>query len=361
MTNSHFLIDIPTNGESPISTIGQQRLYNQAQMILIVTNDAGGLANPTVILTMQSSVNGAVPGNDPAKSIWTVTNASPTSLATNLPFLDLDNAFFDRREEKTNIVTDINIGTFGSWVATNSRVQGKLPSSSGLYPTILYVADRRTNSPKQLCVVRVTNGQQLPANNNYGFTIATQNPLYTLGNYNTKTSSGTSVGTTNTAYTVPAALMCDAITILSSNWSDANSYNTFDTSSSSYDAIDNTINAALLTGAMPTTANTSTNFSGGVHNLTRFLQDWSGHTNWLNTSILRLWDSNMATNQYRVVPGSSGAVDPYYRPPTRKYSFNLNYLDPGKVPPGIPVALVPIRFAWGTPPPNTVSYTPTHN
>ena len=358
MTNSHFLIDMPTNGESPTSTIGQQRLYNQAQMILLVTNKPGDL-NPTVVLTMQSSVGGAVPGSDPSKSIWTVTNASAASLATNMPFLDLDNVFYDRREQKTNIVTEIDVGRFDTWSATNSRVQGKLPAASGLYPTILYVADLRTNSPKQLPVVRVTNGQKLPANNNYGFSIATKNPIYTVGNYNVQTSAGTATGTTNTTYTVPAALMADSITILSSNWSDANSYNTF-TTGGSYAAQETSINAAILVGAMPTTANTVTNFSGGVHNLTRFLQDWNSQNLWLNTSILRLWDSNMATNQYRIVPGT-GAVDPYYRPPNRKFSFDVNFLNPAKVPPGIPVALVPIRFSWGSPPPGVVTYTPDHN
>ena len=69
----------------------------------------------------------------------------------------------------------------------------------------------------------------------------------------------------------------------------------------------------------------------------------------------------MATNQFRNPYGWSGVANPYYNPPTRHYAFNLNYLNPAKVPPGIPTALVPIRFAWGVPPPGIITYTPPHN
>ena len=154
--------------------------------------------------------------------------------------------------------------------------------------------------------------------------------------------------------------MSDSLTVLSSHWTDAASFtSTYSTGNSLYTATDNnTINAAIITGTMPSTDITGTTFSGGVHNLPRLLEDWSSKNLWLNTSILRLWDSNMATNQFRNPYGFTPApVNGYYNPPTRHYSFDLNYLNPSKVPPGIPVALVPIRFAWVTPPPNTIAYT----
>src|SRR5487761_2164390 len=52
MTNSHFLIDVPPAKtiEDPTSAIGQQRLYNEAQIILLVTNAPSGTGNPTVQL-----------------------------------------------------------------------------------------------------------------------------------------------------------------------------------------------------------------------------------------------------------------------------------------------------------------------
>ncbi len=365
MTNSHFLIDIPTNGESPTSTIGQQRLYNQAQMVLLVTNASTSVStNLTVQLTLQTSVNGAVPGNDPSPVVLTYTNATPSLLSSNLPFLSLTNVSYDQRETDTNLFTQIDVGKFASWSSTNTTVQNKLPASSGIYPTILYVADNRPRTTTQLPAVRLVNGAQLPPNGSgtpLGFTVATKNPLYVLGNYNTKTSAGSSTGTNNT-YEVPAALFSDALTVLSTNWTDSQGYSNYVKGSSLFAAVDDTINAAIITGTVPSTGTSDTTFSGGVHNLPRLLEDWSGANLYLNTSILRLWDSNMATNQFRNPSGFNPTpVNPYYNPPTRHYSFDQNFLNPAKVPPGIPVALVPIRFAWGVPPPNTITFTPTHD
>jgi hypothetical protein len=371
MTNSHFLIDIPPAGEDSMSSTGQQRLYNQAQMILLITNAPSGSTNyPTIIWTLQNSVNGAVPGNDSAKVVYTYTNATPGFLYTNLPFLSLTNQFYDRRETDTNLLTQIDVGAYATWAVTNSKVQGKISASSQLYPTILYVADQRSyntvNSATRgtLPAVRVVNGAQLPANNTLGFTIATMNPLYVMGNYNVQTSGSSaaaSANTTNTIYTVPAALLSDALTVLSSNWSDAYSYTAY-TGQSSYNALDTTINAAIITGTVPSTDTTATGNSGGVHNLPRLLQNWANNNLYLNTSILRLWDSNMGTNQFRNPNGFSPApVNPYYNPPTRHYAFDMNFLNPAKVPPGIPLALVPIRFGWCVPPAGSTTTTPLHN
>ncbi len=364
MTNSHTLIDVPPPTELATSIQGGQRLYNQAQMVLIVTNTYGNATNLTVQLKVQTSINGSVPGNDPTPSIILLTNATVGMLTTNLPFLSLTNTTFDQREGKTNLITQIDIGRFSTWSATNSTVQTKLPATSQQYPTILYVADRRSVSTGQLATVRVMNGAQLPANGNFGFSVATQNPLYVLGNYNIQTSSGgsQSLNTNDTTYTVPAALMADSLTVLSPNWTDDQGFQTYSSSTTSHDATNMTINAAIVVGTIPSTDNTATGFSGGVHNLPRLLEDWSSSHLWLNTSILRLWDSRWATNQFRNPAGFNPTpVNPYYNPPTRHYSFDLNYLNPAKVPPGIPVATVPIRFAWGVPPPNTTTYTPTHN
>ncbi len=364
MTNSHFIIDIPPAGEDPTSTTGSQRLYNQAQMILIVTNDMNGASNPMVLLTLQLGANGNVNGSDSAKVVNPYTNSSPASLSTNLPFLSLTNRTYDQRETDTNLFTQIDVGKLATWSATNSLVQGKLSAASGIYPTLIYVADRRSYNSRQLPAVRLVNGAQLPANGNLGFSVATPDPLYVLGNYNTQISgsaANASAATTNTSYTVPAALFSDALTVLSANWNDSDGYTTY-AQNSTFQAVDDTINAAIVTGTMHTTGITDTTFSGGVHNLPRLLEYWSGANLWLNTSILRLWDSNMATNQFRNPYGFTPTpVNPYYNPPTRHYSFDLNFLNPSKVPPGIPLALVPIRFSWCVPPPGTTNYTASHN
>ncbi|HEY4415710.1 MAG TPA: hypothetical protein VGO57_08465, partial [Verrucomicrobiae bacterium] len=158
-TNPHAILEIPPPGENPDFILGRARLFNQAQVVLIVTNSPSG-ANPTVYLTLQRSFQGAVPGNDPAKVNYQLTNVTSLLLLTNLnnavniamPFLSLTNTFVDQRENKTNLVTQIDVGAYGDWALTNPIVAGKLNAS--FYPTILYVADRRTGGSKNLAVVR---------------------------------------------------------------------------------------------------------------------------------------------------------------------------------------------------------------
>ena len=337
-TNYHLLIDMPPAGEDPVS--GPLRLYYEAYLVLFVTNDISGSGNPTVQFIIQNSVNGQWPGADPSKVIFIYTNAYAALLKTNLPFLSLTNLFYDQRERKTNLITQIDVGYLAAWLSTNATVQAKLPSSSSLYPTILYVADRRKVSPTQLAVVRLQNAAQLPANNNMGFTVATMNPLYVQGNYNVQisgSSANASAGTSNTTNTVPAALLSDSLTVLSAHWTDASSYTTY-FQQSAFNAVDDTINAVIMTGTVASTGTGSTNFSGGLHNLPRLLENWSSANLWLNTSIIRLWDSQWATNQFRNPLGfSPPPVNPYYNPPTRHFSFDPNLLNNAKIPPGIPL------------------------
>jgi hypothetical protein len=349
-----------------------EREYNLAQVILIITNSPLG-ANPAVYLTLQTLQGGnIVPGSDSAKIYYTLTNVTTSLLMTNtnvvigpgyigtnisMPFLTLTNTFYDQRENKTAFVTQIDVGAYAAWLATNVCVTSKINTNNSLWPTILYVADRRNVTSSQLDVVRLVNAQKLPYNNGLGFTVATQNPLYVKGNYNT-TIDGThfalTVGSTTNGYTVPAALISDALTILSANWDDSKSAGSFGSINAPANLV---LNAAIITGNVPSTGTSATTFSGGVHNLTRYLEDWSqtpSYTTTYNTSIVCLFSSQMANTQF-LMPYSSSNPSGYYTPPTRNWGFDPTFYDPDKQPPGVPCALVPIRFNWTVPPPNNVT------
>ena len=350
MTNSHSIIDIPppTTIESVMSQQGQVRLYNQAQVVLLVTNSPLGGA-PQVTLRLQTPYNGGLPGADTSPTVRTLTNATPVNLTTNFPFLSLNKTFTDQRQSTVNpqIVTEVDLNQYNFWLATNSWVTNKI--TGGNYPTILYVADQRNLGSSSQSVVRLVNATKLPYNNGLGFTVASQNPVYVLGNYNTTINSNTYAttlgSTTNSpASSVPAAILSDAFTILSPSWSDAASAGSYATRNAS----SMTFNAAIITGNVPSTGTTATTFSGGVHNLTRFLENWTGDTLTLNTSIVVLFTSQIATNQFQM-PGA------YYTPPTRNWGFDETYYSPNKQPPGVPCALVPIRFNWQKPAPGSVN------
>jgi hypothetical protein len=379
MTNTYSMIQIPTN-QSPaeVATLqGQQSEYNQAQVVLIVTNSPSAACgtNPMVQVILQAGSNGSLPGADTAPYIFYETNMSPNMLLTNfnayknnlnpytnfirLPFLSLTNTFTDERNTNSYYpsnmyVTQIDVGAYANWLLTNTTVTAKLTNGTAL---ILYVADQRYIGTNRMAVVRLVKATQLPYNNNIGWTMATQNPLYVEGDYNVTTNSSmtgltlaTAVGSTTNGNTVPAALICDALTVLSSNWNDSYSNEKYTTRR----PLDTTINAAIVTGNVPSTGTTATTFSGGVHNLTRLLEDWSnpeGNSNGTltyNTSIVCLFSSQMATNQFQM-PGG------YYEAPTRNWGFDPTFYNPAREPPGIPEALVPIRFNWLQPPPGSVT------
>jgi hypothetical protein len=324
----HALIEMPPVGESPMSSLGQLRLFNQAQVILLVSNTS------VTTIIWQAPV-AQLPADDPSP----YTNIYTTNLSVlnpNLPFLSLTNVFRDGRERTTNLTTQINVGLYAKWISTNAQivgggvVAGKYPTGSGTYPTILYVADNRGVNSNQLTVIRLINGIAPPSNGGQGFTLATPNPLYVLGNYNQTNASYLATSNTSSG-TVPCALISDALTILSTNWSDNVSFANYPSTSWNASSSD-TVNAAILTGIVPSTGTDSLHFSGGMQNFTRLLEDWSVSVLWLNTSYVNLYTSTRATNQF-LNPGA------YYNPPTRKYSYDRNFADPYQTPPGTPTVL----------------------
>src|SRR4029077_9000657 len=111
--DAHALIDMPPFGESPFSTLAQVRFYNQAALVLLVSNTM-------VKVTIQQSVNGQLPGADPSPSILSVSN---NAIGSVLPFLTVTNTFFDQRQQTTNLVTQLDLGRYKLWAATNIALQ----------------------------------------------------------------------------------------------------------------------------------------------------------------------------------------------------------------------------------------------
>lgn len=336
------IINPPPAGESITSLMGQQRYYNKASLVLIVSNT-------TVSLMVKNQ----------GTSSGTITNisynsASPsaverTNLVRAFPFLTITNKFRDYRESKWVMPTEINMSLLRYWLPTNAHVLSYYPAGSGSYPNIMYIDDNRTIT--NLHAVRVHTATVIPTNGTSaaqatGFTLATQNPLYVWGHFNTPNTGHR--GTTNTTATFPASLVSDAITILSESWTD-NVYGNGSTALSSRNAVNTTVNAAILSGVVYTTGSGVGQWSGGVHNQTRLLENWSGDTLTLNTSLVNLYNSAQATAQFQN-PGN------YYNAPTRNFNFDRNFLSQYDLPPGTPMISVISRYKWTTTPINTVTY-----
>lgn len=290
------LVEIPPASESISSPLGQQRYYNKADMIILVSN--------SVVTGMSGAYN-----NFSVSVPWSETQR----------FVNTNVLFFDKRENMYMQTTEIDINKL------NSRYNN-LTSILGRALKVLYVADLRTQSSSTEPAVRLVDGQTLPP---YGLTVATPDPLYVEGHYN---APATYLGTTNTTTTLPASLVADAITVLSGNWKDNNS--TF--SMSGRPATSTTVNAAIIAGIVPSNGSY---YSGGVENVIRLLEDWSGKTLTFNGSIVVLYPSQIAI-------GPWGASSGVYNTATRNWSFDPNFLNVSKLPAGTPEVRTVIRTKW---------------
>jgi hypothetical protein len=209
--------------------------------------------------------------------------------------------FTDRREAKKVDCTELDV---------------KKMYDSGYAPTngVVYFSDNISSS-SEFPGLRLVNGSKL----NSGLTIASENPVYTKGNYNTVNKK-------------PAAILTDALTFLSSNWLDSKSA---DAGYSTRIAKDDTVNASYVTGNVETT---STAYSGGFENLPRFLEDWNGIKFVWSGSAVNLWESVQST--------AAWSNSSYYRPPNRIWSYDTDLDDPNKLPPETPVVRVFQRSGW---------------
>ncbi len=204
--------------------------------------------------------------------------------------------FTDQRENAQVDVMELDIDLMYS--------QGYAPSSG-----VIYFADSTSDYP----ALRLRSGSQLDA----GLTVASANPVYTLGNYNSVKKK-------------PAAIMADAVTFLSGSWDDSKSAMT----KSDRIATNTTVNASYLTGNIETTG---TNYNGGFENLPRFLEEWSGKDfNWLGSAVC-LWNSVQANGLW------DGT---YYSPPNRNWAYDTDLNDPNKLPPETPMVRVFQRIGW---------------
>ncbi|MFM2081549.1 MAG: hypothetical protein RL380_240 [Verrucomicrobiota bacterium] len=328
------VINIPPSGELTNSALGSERFYNKSQLTIIVSNN-----------TLTAWVKKGLGDSSIVSIPWTNADGS----ANIKTFLNTNISFTDQREGKTILTSQIDIGKFNTWAQTNAVVQSELgiTNGSGKAPNIVYVADYRTTNASLTTGIRLTNAATLATNNN-GLTFATPNPLYVLGNFNAPNAAN--LNTTNTIGTMPASLLSDAITILSSAWDDTASTASYTTRT----ANSTTINAGIVAGVVYSTGSGWGQYSGGANNLPRMLETWgSSKTLTINGSLINLYNSVRATGIFKDPSDPSGT---YYTPPTRRFNFDLNFRDPLKHPPGTPFLRPTIRVGWATPPPGVTNY-----
>ena len=337
----------PPNYAAAYSTNGMIYLSNASDLIISnAYNGTNGTLGTNIVVYYQNPLDPAsyltqVPGDTLVVSNVTGSGSSKTtntiydySFVTNV-------SFYDYRESDTAQAVTIDVGKLNTWL-TNTSTRGgaqynqlNISGSTSKGHTInsIYVYNAVPETSTQLPAVRLTDGQQLPP---AGLTVATADPLYVKGNYNTTTNGTTfSLGLGSTVNTLPAALLGDAITVLSSSWSDSYATNTALTSRPTASVY---INAATLEGIVPSNG---TNYSGGVENFLRLLENWSGNTVTYNGSIVVMFPSQYATNNW-ITTGN------YYNAPNRSWGFDTNFLNSSQLPPLTPSVKAIIRGNWNS-------------
>lgn len=301
-----------------------QRFYDQADLIISLSATA---SSPVTILNQSGNdittgtVGKAIMQGGTFSGIgYSPVISSTRSVTVNGSTVGL--TLQDSRESATMHLVNVNVGALkalmdGNVITTGTVGSGAVlqnPYNKGGILVYIQQTDPISSGSKQ--AIRVFNGTALPTG---GLSVVSPNPVYVMGNLNT---SGT---------WQPASVVGDAVTILSQAWVTHDSTWATNTSIASGGrvATSTTINAAIMSGNVPTTGTalttTSGTYSGGVENFTRFQEDWNSSTLTYNGSMVALYASQQATGKW---PGT-GTV---YNPPTRNWNYETRFSN--QPPPG---------------------------
>jgi hypothetical protein len=181
--------------------------------------------------------------------------------------------------------------------------------------------------------VRSDNGQG-------GFTVASENPVYIQGDYNTSAADPMWANPNGVEPPHAAAgVLADAVTLLSNNWSDLASLKSpsndagrpavttyYRTAISGGKNINFLVNACCAGWAIGDWGT-----DGGLHNFLRQLEAWGGQTLNYKGSMASLYYSTYSTGTDK---NGGGTV---YDPPARNYIFDPLFTQPQNLPPGTPM------------------------
>lgn len=198
-------------------------------------------------------------------------------------------------------------------------------------------------------VTRLINGTTLPGiydtttpANTKGFTFASENGVYVKGNYNATgaaVASGSNVTKSdaylpyNTSLHIPASVIGDGVTTLSNNWNDAQSFAN-PNSPSSRAAANTFMRFAMITGdsltaTKPNPTMSFEGYNGGLNNLIRFIESWSGDRMNYSGSMINLYNSHNSNGRFK-------CCTTVYQAPSRDWTFEDSYTNPTRLPPATP-------------------------
>jgi Tfp pilus assembly protein PilX len=236
--------------------------------------------------------------------------------------------------------------TTANAIAANPNCTVTSPSTIWPWAEVIHANEARENpNPFFRRAVKVIDGNLLsglgtcPGGVPCGLAIATENPAYIQGDFNANAAGEGFDDNTNVA----ASINADAVTLLSNNFNDVNSFAfPYVTSGTQRNSLTTYFRVAVMAGKgvsfpQPTTCGTVACYAdfgtdGGVHNFLRFLEDWAGQTLFYRGSIISMYFNRQAVGTYK-----DGLSNTVYQPPTRGYNFDTEFLTPSLLPPRTPL------------------------
>jgi hypothetical protein len=175
-----------------------------------------------------------------------------------------------------------------------------------------------------------------PATFGNGFTVGSEEPVYVWGDYNSGPSDPffPSFGGNATTPHSAAAIIADAVTLLSPNWSDSNSF-AYPAQMANRVGTDSYYRVAIAAGKsipfpQPSWGGQDFGTDGGMHNFLRYLENRGGYNVYYSGSQISMYYSQYATGNFK-------CCNSVYSAPKRNYYFDTQFLNPNNLPPGTPM------------------------
>lgn len=181
-------------------------------------------------------------------------------------------------------------------------------NASGAFPAngLLYSSHYGLGQGVNAKGIKLVNGSELSRS----LTVASEGSVYVQGDFNTVNKKG-------------AAVIGDAVNLLSNAWNDTK------TAGNLPNASDTTFNLAIVSG----NANTSPgSYNGGFENLPRFHENWTNRNCNIRGSFV-----NLSTSQYATGAWIHGGDR--YTAPRRNWSYDPLFNNVGNLPPFTPMAV----------------------
>jgi len=297
---------------------------------------------------------GAAPWWRPISCPWTNTNPVASSW-----FRDMDyrrGGFWNHRAQMWMMMLNINLRALIEWNQVNGSPLFPYNDTSDGGPVLFFtVTGPDTDADLNNYAVRLFDSADLDsrdvtfpptASDPTGVTVVSDQAVLIQGNFNKR-------------HKFPAAILADAIWILSQGWevpingnpNDLKSMFDLDTNNRDVPTQDSpggaggrasfttssalTLNAALLFGIGPSTLNSNW-YNGGLENFPKFLESWTDRTlnyrgSFVSLGLPQHKESNWACGSGNTCMGSG-----VYDPPDRAYDYDSDFNEIDNLPPMTP-------------------------